>query len=264
MDLSNRGDRQSTSIRCDKSSHATGWHGGLAIIDLPMGLLFPELSSAHGHTHSLGPSPVSLTVVVAAHVAIIALLATFVPTERIAEMTRPFTARLIELAPKVPEASPPPPVVEPPKSKPQPKAAPVQPRILAVATPAPAAAVEFVVPVQPPPPVAVLPAPTISAPPAPPVPIVPVRFDAAYLNNPKPVYPTLSRQLGEEGKVVLRVHVDADGRVMEVAIKASSGLPRLDSAAHAAVAQWRFVPARRGDTAIDAWVLVPIVFKLED
>jgi periplasmic protein TonB len=227
-----------------------------------MGLFFPELSSAHGHTHSLGPSPVSLTVVVVAHVAIIVLLATFVPAERFAEMTRPFMARLIELAPKAP---PPPPVAEPPKPKPQPKAPPVQPRILAVATPAPVAAVEFHVPPQPQP-VAVAPAPTIStppAPPAPPAPMIPARFDAAYLNNPKPVYPALSRRLGEEGKVVLRVHVDADGRATEVAIKTSSGLSRLDSAAHAAVAQWRFVPAQRGDTAIDAWVLVPIVFNLE-
>ena len=30
-----------------------------------------------------------------------------------------------------------------------------------------------------------------------------------------------------------------------------------------AVARWRFVPARRGDSAIESWVLVPIVFKLQ-
>ena len=34
-------------------------------------------------------------------------------------------------------------------------------------------------------------------------------------------------------------------------------------AAREAVARWRFVPARRGDIAIESWVLVPIVFKLQ-
>ena len=38
---------------------------------------------------------------------------------------------------------------------------------------------------------------------------------------------------------------------------------RLDRAAQEAVTRWRFVPARRGDVAVEAWVLVPIVFKLQ-
>jgi protein TonB len=41
--------------------------------------------------------------------------------------------------------------------------------------------------------------------------VLPPRFDAAYLNNPKPSYPPLARRLGEEGRVTLRVHVTPDG-----------------------------------------------------
>ncbi|MBS1228948.1 MAG: Ferric siderophore transport system, periplasmic binding protein TonB [Proteobacteria bacterium] len=88
------------------------------------------------------------------------------------------------------------------------------------------------------------------------------RFDAAYLANPAPAYPSLSRKLGEQGRVVLHVLVDAGGRASRIEIKSSSAWPRLDQSAQDAVARWKFVPARRGDEAVDAWVLVPIVFNL--
>ena len=88
-------------------------------------------------------------------------------------------------------------------------------------------------------------------------------FSAEYLNNPAPAYPRLSRQLGEQGKVLLRVRVTMEGRAAQIVEAQSSGSARLDEAARAAVRQWRFVPARRGGRAVDAWVLVPIVFTLE-
>lgn len=89
------------------------------------------------------------------------------------------------------------------------------------------------------------------------------RFDAAYLNNPPPAYPALSRRMREQGRVLLRVFVTADGRPDRIELNESSGSSRLDAAAEAAVARWRFVPARQGDRDVDAWVIVPIVFKLE-
>ncbi len=89
------------------------------------------------------------------------------------------------------------------------------------------------------------------------------RFDADYLSNPAPAYPSLSRRLGEEGRVVLRVFVAAGGHPTQIEIRQGSGSPRLDDAALEAVRRWQFVPARRGDEAIAAWVLVPIVFNLK-
>ncbi|MFN2308406.1 MAG: energy transducer TonB [Gammaproteobacteria bacterium] len=98
--------------------------------------------------------------------------------------------------------------------------------------------------------------------PAPPAASVP-SFAADYLDNPPPAYPRVSRRLREEGEVELRVRVDAAGRPVAVELARSSGSERLDSAARAAVQRWRFEPARQGEQAVEAWVRVPIRFKLE-
>ena len=59
------------------------------------------------------------------------------------------------------------------------------------------------------------------------------------------------------------VHVQSRFTTREVQIRTSSGSSRLDQAAKEAVDRWRFVPARQGDEAVGAWVLVPISFQLE-
>ena len=86
---------------------------------------------------------------------------------------------------------------------------------------------------------------------------------ANYLRNPKPGYPNLSRRLGEQGTVLLRVFVTAAGNSTQVDLKRSSGYPRLDRAAHDAVRSWKFVPAKREEKAVDVWVVVPIKFSLK-
>lgn len=111
-------------------------------------------------------------------------------------------------------------------------------------------------------PIAVSPAPTFTASAAP-APSAP-RFDAGYLDNPKPAYPGLSRKLGEQGRVVLRVRVDAAGLPLEVQVHGGSGFPRLDHAALETVRRWKFAPARLGKEAVAATVLVPIAFSLKD
>lgn len=87
-------------------------------------------------------------------------------------------------------------------------------------------------------------------------------FNAAYLNNPAPAYPPLLRRAGEQGKVILRVLVNADGHADEVRIQHSSGQAMFDEAALDAVRKWRFVPARRGEAVVAEWVQVPIEFRL--
>ncbi len=87
-------------------------------------------------------------------------------------------------------------------------------------------------------------------------------FGAAYLNNPKPAYPAFAKKMGMEGKVMLKVFVSREGRVLQIEVGQSSGYDVLDKAALDAVKIWRFVPARRGDAAIDEWVQVPIAFRL--
>jgi protein TonB len=59
------------------------------------------------------------------------------------------------------------------------------------------------------------------------------------------------------------VFVTANGAAEVVELRTSSGSSRLDQAAIETVKRWRFVPARQGDQAVAAWVLVPIAFSLE-
>ena len=86
---------------------------------------------------------------------------------------------------------------------------------------------------------------------------------AAYLHNPPPAYPLSARRNGEEGTVTLRVLVARDGAPASIVVQRSSGHARLDRSALEAVKAWRFVPAREHGEAVETWMLVPIVFRLE-
>jgi periplasmic protein TonB len=185
-------------------------------------------------------------LVLTAHVALLWAALELAARPEVREMASDLVVRLIEpeLKKDLPPAQPKAPQ-RPTKPPPVMTAAPE--------TPAPTSA--FAVAPQPPAPAVIeaAPAPAITG----------ARFDADYLSNPKPVYPTASRRLGEEGKVMLRVRVSAAGAALTVDIKQSSGFARLDDAAKAAVERWRFVPAKRGAEAVESWVAVPIVFSLQ-
>lgn len=110
--------------------------------------------------------------------------------------------------------------------------------------------------------------PEVAAQPAPAQPakepeaVIPPRSDAAHLNNPAPTYPSMSRRLGEQGRVVLDVYILANGQVGELRVKQSSGFKRLDDAAMQAVKKWQYVPARRGNEAIPFWYIQALSFSL--
>lgn len=92
--------------------------------------------------------------------------------------------------------------------------------------------------------------------------VTPARYDAAYLANPPPPYPTSARRRGSEGTVAVDARVGVEGEAKEVRLAASAGDDALDGAALEAVRHWRFIPARRGEQSIEAWVRVPLVFRL--
>ena len=112
------------------------------------------------------------------------------------------------------------------------------------------------------------PAPVKAAPPAPrPAPVAEKvtgpSASAGYLHNPAPDYPEIAIEEGWEGRVILKVHVLANGRPDSVSVQNSSGHEVLDQAAIRKVkGSWHFVPAMRGDTPTDGWVSVPINFNL--
>ena len=180
------------------------------------------------------------------------------------------------LLPSVPQAStlfvefitasppPPPPVpvlkrpAEPVKLRPVER---VQPQQLA-ATPLPTAP----------------PAPVVAAPPPVPLPVTPMEaprptnagpvamgseLSVACPQRTSPAYPKQSRRMGESGLVVLRVELDETGTVTGATVKTSSGFPKLDEAALAAVRTWRCTPASRNGQNVRAYALQPFNFLMQ-
>ena len=86
---------------------------------------------------------------------------------------------------------------------------------------------------------------------------------ANYLNNPPPPYPALSKRLGEQGRVVVRVYIDEQGMPKEAHLEVKSGYSRLDTAALEAVMSWRYVPAKRAGVPLAMWFNVPVTFDLK-
>ena len=84
-----------------------------------------------------------------------------------------------------------------------------------------------------------------------------------YRRNPPPRYPRLAEKRGYEGTVVLEVLVDQRGKVGDLRVLSSSGYNVLDRAALAAVKDWSFEPASRGDEKVEMWVKIPIRFQLK-
>ncbi len=78
-----------------------------------------------------------------------------------------------------------------------------------------------------------------------------------------PVYPSISRRMGEEGKLVLRVELDEKGRVDKARVATSSGYSRLDNAALETVRKWRCKPSTREGHAVRAVALQPFNFVLQ-
>ncbi|MFA6162035.1 MAG: energy transducer TonB [Methylobacter sp.] len=95
-------------------------------------------------------------------------------------------------------------------------------------------------------------------------PFTEANFNANYGSNPKPKYPGIATRRGWEGTVRLMVKVSVDGDSEEVTVQHSSGHDVLDEAAIEAVEKWKFIPAKRGDTAVASSVIVPINFVLNN
>lgn len=77
-----------------------------------------------------------------------------------------------------------------------------------------------------------------------------------------PLYPPISRRLGEEGSVTLRILVDERGGAADVQVAQSSGYARLDDAAVQAVRRWNFRAATQDARVTSAWTRVKITFAL--
>lgn len=106
----------------------------------------------------------------------------------------------------------------------------------------------------------------VAAPPAPAVPDVEAKFDprGRYNAFPDSEYPSQSRRLNEEGKVIISILVQPDNSVGDVKVVQSSGFERLDAAA----VEWyrkrgRFMAAVKDGQPIAAWKTITVNFQLK-
>lgn len=194
-----------------------------------------------------------------------------VPVALLSVFVDPPASKAIPPAPKTREQTPQSVVKTRPANLPSP------PQLMAIADPTPTVnapegwetprpSADALAAVPAPSPVAILTAPSV----APSIAIVPALLrvelpstDADHLQNPRPVYPPLSKRLGEQGQVIYSVLIGADGLPISAKLVKSSGFERLDAAAYAAVMSWRYVPGKRNGVAAQMSYNAPINWVLE-
>ena len=144
-----------------------------------------------------------------------------------------------------------------PLPTPQPAPAPVSPPTVAATAPV-NVPVSVTAPVAPAPSVVAVPAPS------PPAKVDMPTTVADYQTKSPPVYPAMSKRIGEQGRVVVRVLISVDGVPQQAEVHQSSGFGRLDRSAVEAAMRSRYVPLKRGGIPEATWVLAPMEFKLEN
>lgn len=222
-------------------------------------MLASSLSRRHGRR--LG----GLAVAIGLHALAVTALLAITELREVVRAPAPVQVRLLPSAPPRPPEPPPPltfapklvtppavavPMPELPDLPPLPERPAITAAAVPAAEPAPAAA-----------------APAVTTPAgedgSAPRPAAPVQVEhIAYAHFAPPQYPPLSRRLGEQGVVVLRVAIDEHGVPVAVEVHRSSGYARLDEAAREAVRRARFHPYREGAQARPAIALVPVRFEL--
>lgn len=92
--------------------------------------------------------------------------------------------------------------------------------------------------------------------------------DAVYhlgsANTPLPEYPWSARRRGREGRVVIEMDVDPEGRPVGVTVIESSGDDALDRAALDTLARWHLLPAMKKGIFVASRLRVPIRFELQE
>ncbi len=182
-----------------------------------------------------------------------------VPVEVLAQIIEPPKPVPPPPQPVIPKEAPPP-KPEIAKQPPKPPVPQTQapPPILAVETAAPAAPA----PVQVAPPTPILPPSVPVAAVATPSPVaVPVATakvlpstDADDLYNPNQRYPRMSQTMGEQGTVMVRILIGANGLPLKAELQKTSGFERLDQAALDFVMQSRYKPGTLSGKPTEMWM----------
>lgn len=78
----------------------------------------------------------------------------------------------------------------------------------------------------------------------------------------QPPYPSQLLRMGVEGKVVVRVQIGANGRVLQVAIISADDPLFAEATERQALRKWRFRPATRDGQAIESWKQMTVRFEI--
>jgi TonB family protein len=90
------------------------------------------------------------------------------------------------------------------------------------------------------------------------------KYKIGTIENPHPEYPIIARKKGWQGRLLLAVHVDKNGNVLNIHVKETSGFEVLDKVSIKTVSNWKFLPARFGDSYVEDNLNIPVSFKLID
>ena len=88
------------------------------------------------------------------------------------------------------------------------------------------------------------------------------KYKIGTIENPHPEYPIIARKKGWQGRLLLAVHIDKNGNVLNVHVKETSGFEVLDKVSVKTIRDWKFLPARHGDSNVEDNINIPVSFKL--
>lgn len=87
-------------------------------------------------------------------------------------------------------------------------------------------------------------------------------IDPRYAGDFQPPYPAGKQRLGEEGLVVVRVLIGADGRVKRVEPANGADEAFVAATERHALRRWRFKPATRDGVPIESWRTMRVRFEM--
>lgn len=202
---------------------------------------------------------IGIAIVVLLHIGVVYALVNGLARKVVEIVQAPLETKIIEELKKLPPPPPPPKDIPPPPvasaAPPPAYVPPVEVAVQNTPSNAPSITSSTVAP----PPAPPAPAPVVEVP-RDPVIVAPVVNASACR---KPVYPAVSRREEEQGIVVLRFLVNAEGNVIQSEVKSSSGYTRLDEAARQALSLCQFQPGTADGKPTQGWAQLKYEWRLE-
>jgi len=95
-------------------------------------------------------------------------------------------------------------------------------------------------------------------------PFEPIERKPAAYSRVEPAYPHYALQTGLEGRLVVRILVDEEGRVEEAFVIVDSDLDvGFEEASVEAIRQWKFTPGIQNGNPVAVWMHIPVVFEVK-